>query len=116
MRHAADTLPRLPRLTRASRASPAPPPTPQGVLRRLPLFVVAARAALCNHLLPHTDALLRSAITDAVESAGPNAISGWADLPPAEAEEGMARPRLRHRSPRNLSPRARTFNELSKDL
>lgn len=59
------------------------------MLRRLPLFLSSARVALANRLLPHTDALIRSAITDMAESSGPTAVYGWADLPPAEAEEGM---------------------------
>lgn len=59
------------------------------MLRRLPLFIASARVALANRLLPHTDALIRSAITDAVESTGPTAVYGWSELPQQEAEEGM---------------------------
>lgn len=60
-----------------------------GVLRRLLLFETSARVALANALLPHTDALIRSAISDAVDSASPSAAFGWADVSASEAEAGM---------------------------
>ncbi len=57
--------------------------------RRAHLFLAAGRAALANGLLPHADALLRCCVTDVADAGAAPAAGGWADVPPAEAEEGL---------------------------